>query len=70
MSDTASSRPSTVPAAWLLCADCASTLWETWHGRSLAIEVEHSAPCPAWPHDRREVALLIPGQADPPDEAG
>ncbi len=52
------------------CPDCASVV-HTVHrpGGLLAIEVQHSNPCPAWPHDRREVALVLYGQPDP-DEAG
>ncbi len=63
MSDTASSRPSTVPATWLLCADCSSTVHEVRAGEpprmTLSIEIEHSDTCPVWTGDGREVALAF-----------
>ena len=48
------------------CPDCASVV-RTIHrpGGLLAIEVEHSSPCPAWPSDRREVVVVMYGQAEP-----
>ncbi len=48
------------------CPDCASVV-HTVHrpGGLLAVEVEHSTPCPAWPYDRREVAIVFYGQGTP-----
>ncbi len=48
------------------CVDCNSTVHPVSRpGGILAIEVEHSTPCPAWPHDRREIAIILYGQAEP-----
>ena len=53
------------------CPDCASVV-HTVHrpGNVLAIEVAHSAPCPAWPHARREIAIILYGSGDDPDDDG
>lgn len=53
------------------CPDCASVV-HTIHrpGGILAVEVQHSTPCPAWPHDRREIAIILYGSGGDPADDG
>jgi hypothetical protein len=42
------------------CQDCDSTVHVVHRPHKvMSIEVEHSPTCPAWKHDRREVALMF-----------
>jgi 2,3-bisphosphoglycerate-independent phosphoglycerate mutase len=51
------------------CDECASTVYDDHRpGNVMAIEVEHSTPCPAWPHDQREVAMVLYGKGAASDE--